>query len=170
MRSPFVTFEEDLGAGRAVAALRLGGAVVLIGGAIGLVASTPTPRAAAMAIIAGLVALWWIVSFVRASRRRDAHVLRLTRDGIELETKATIARVSWANVVAVDLDEDRLVVRVARQADEPLIVEPIGRSQSIYALADAIRAAREAAAAESRDRSAAQGPVRSGGAPPAAPA
>lgn len=149
MTSPFRTLEEDVGGGRAIASLRLVGAVVVLAAGAWLVVSTPTARAGGMALLALLVALAWIGGYVR-SRRRTAPklLLRLTPEAVEVVLADRIDRAPWADVRGVAVDEDRLVVRIERHAGEALVLDPLWRGLGVYDLERAIRAAWEASRAE----------------------
>jgi hypothetical protein len=152
--SPFRTFEIDRENERAVALLRLAGAAVVLAGSAWLVAVHPTPRAAIAAALGALISLAWIASFARSRARRARKVvLRLDRRGLELEDGEARAEVPWSDVRAIEVDEDRLVVAITRASEpSPMIIEPIWRDTSVYALADALRAARAAASIVAPER------------------
>jgi hypothetical protein len=123
----------------------------------------PVVRSVLVAAIALAVALYWTFAFAKALRRAKIRVaLRLDEEGLHLEEGERRTDVPWGVVDAVEVDEDRLVVRVVRRGDDPLVVEPIWRGTSVYALADAVRAARDAA------RSGRKEPRDEGSADPAA--
>ena len=160
--SPFRTFEEDVGGGRAIASLRLLGAAVVLAGGVWLVVSTPTAWAAGIALLALLAAVGWIAGYVRSRRRTTPKLLlRLTPEAIEIVLAERIDRAPWVEVSDVVIDEDRLVVRIERHAGEPLVLEPLWRGLGAYALADAIRAAWEASQSGDPEL-----PARSKGTPP----
>lgn len=159
--SPFRTFEEDVGGGRAIASLRLLGAVVVLAGGAWLVVSTPTPFAGGMALLALLVALAWIGGYVRSRRRTATLVLSLTPEALEVTLGDRVDRAAWADVAAVVVDEDRLVVKIERRSGEPLVLDPLWRGLGVYDLEAAIRAAWVASGAVPPG-----GPARSRGAVP----
>jgi hypothetical protein len=132
---------------REIAGLRVVAAIVaLIGGLWLLALPYPVPRAFA---VAGL--LFAAVFLRRAMRTRtrslDAtrHYLELGRDALGLrEGDATIV-VPWAEVSAVRIDDDRLVVIVELRDARPLEIEPRFQGLALHELGAAIQQAFSAA-------------------------
>jgi hypothetical protein len=126
--------------------LRLIGASAVLLGAAWLSWVHPSPRAWASAVLASVVALYWIGASFRSRRQaRTLGMLHLRPDALVLESDADIARVEWSRVRAIEVDEERLVVRVEREGEEPLIIEPLWRGVGVDELARAIDEARIAA-------------------------
>jgi hypothetical protein len=129
---------------RADARLRLAGAVVCGVGALVIASLGPTLVGWIVVIIAAVAALGWTASW-NAARRRTAeprrYTLTLARASLTLDEAGRETTLAWHEVRAVDVDEDRLVVRVHRRTgDAPLLIEPRYEGLSVYALADALAA------------------------------
>jgi hypothetical protein len=146
-RAPFRSFERDAAGERAIAALRIAGAIGVLAGAGWLVAVHPSPRAVAFAVLGAIVGLAWIGAFVRGRRRaRERVALHLRPDALVIEVSGEeCASIPWSQVRRIRVDEERLVVRVEREGNEPLVVEPLWRGVGVHDLARAIDHARAAA-------------------------
>jgi hypothetical protein len=101
--------------------------------------------------VAGLVfaAVW-----VRLARRSVGqlasagdHYLDIRDRGLTLKTGAAERSLTWSEVDAVEIDEDRLVVRVRVRGADSLIVEPQYGALGLRELAEAIERGRVHAAA-----------------------
>jgi hypothetical protein len=137
-------FELDVRNERAIATLRLAGAVVVAGGVVWLVSLGPGLIGIVLSVLGGLAALGWLLVGLRGRKRAahqaSAHYLELSDEGFVLADGARVERVSWSEVRSVAVDEDRLVVRVERDDKAGLVVEPRYRGQSVYSLSDALSA------------------------------
>jgi hypothetical protein len=140
-----VRFELDARAERETIAARVVAAlVVLIAGAWLFTLPFAVPRAFA---VAGFVfaALWLRRAAKLRARPPERHYLELGRDALVLHDGDSERRISWSAVESVAIDEDRLVVIVARRDAPPLAIEPQYRGVSLHALAERIQASLEAA-------------------------
>ena len=141
-------YELDVRAEREAALLRSAGAIVaLIAGTWLMVLPYAVPRVFAAA---GFVfAILWLVRALRIRQRiRSAgeHYLELAEDALRLRDGAQLHELPWSEVAAVSIDEDRLLLRIARRDGGVLEIEPRYRGAGLHALCDAIRAARARAA------------------------
>ena len=140
--TPFRTLPLDVAVVRSEALLRRTGAVVVSAGAAWVLLASPGLRLGALAVAAlGIAGMW-----LRRARPQHAAgvALRLEPGGLALgppDAEPT----PWAEILAIDVDEDRLTVRIDRRGAPPLHLEPSWGGLSVYALADAVRAARQAA-------------------------
>jgi hypothetical protein len=145
----------DVRGERADARLRLAGAVVCGLGALAIASLGPTLVGWVVVVVAGLASAGWTTSYARARRRTSEprrYTLTLTRDALTLHEAGSETTLPWDTVRAVDVDEDRLVVRVHRASgDVPLVIEPRYEGVSVYALADLV-AARVSGAASQNGR------------------
>jgi hypothetical protein len=153
--APDVVYRLDVHAERADARLRLVGAVVCGLGALVIASLRPTLIGWVVVVVAAVAALGWTASWV-ATRRRTAeprrYALTLTHEALTLHDAGRDTALRWHAIRAVDVDEDRLVVRVYRTSgDAPLVIEPRYEGVSVYALAEQI-AARVPGAASQNER------------------
>jgi hypothetical protein len=128
---------------RAIAWLRIAGAVVVAGGVIWLLSLGPGLIGITLSVLGGLAALGWLLVGLRGRKRAaeqaGAYYLEVSDEGFVLADGPRVERVSWGDVRSVAVDEDRLVVRVERTGEKPgVVVEPRYRGQSVYALAEAL--------------------------------
>ncbi len=137
-------FRLDVHAERADARLRLAGAIVCGVGALVIASLGPTLVGWVVVIAAVFASLGWTASWNAARRRTAAprrYALTLTRASLTLDEAGRATTLAWGDVRGVDVDEDRLVVRVHRRTgDAPLLIEPRYEGLSVYALADALAA------------------------------
>jgi hypothetical protein len=136
--------ELDVRGEREAAVLRIVGAVVAtIAGAWLFALPYTVPRLFALAGFA-FAALWTARALRMRRRFRNPaeHYLELGADALRLRDGAELHEVPWREVQAVSVDEDRLVLRIARRDAAALEIEPRYRGVALHALCDAIRAAR----------------------------
>jgi hypothetical protein len=137
-------FELDARADRETRALRSAAAIVVLAAGVWLF-TLPflVPRAFALA---GFVfaALWLRRAFKQGARQPARHYLELGRDALVLCDGAGEQIVPWPAVESVAIDEDRLVVIVARRDAPPLAIEPHFRGVALHALAEHIQQALQA--------------------------
>lgn len=135
------------GSERSVARLRLVAAAVVGVGAVWLALLGPPP-AGWLCVVGGLGAsIMWLVMAFRARRRTadaDRQRLVLGPDGLALVEGARERTVPWDAVDAVEIDEERLVVRVLVRGEEPVAIEPRYGGLGAYDLREAIRRAWDA--------------------------
>ena len=135
----------DRAAERDTGLLRLGAAIVTLIGVAWLATFDLPAWAVALVAIAAAVAVMWVGLYVRARRRvatADAQYLETRPDGLTHASGATVREVSWTEVDAVEVDEDRLFLRVDLKDGEPLVIEPIYGGLGVYELFDAVCRAR----------------------------
>ena len=98
--------------------------------------------------LAGLVfAVIWVVSARRSLTqlaRSEDHYLDIGPSGLTLRNGPDARSLSWSEIDAVEIDEDRLVVRLRLQGSGSLAVEPHYGSLGLRELAEAIERARHA--------------------------
>jgi hypothetical protein len=87
---------------------------------------------------AGIVfgALWLRRAFVQP--RSEGDYLELGRDALEQCEAGDTRRVAWQDIVAIDVDEDRLAVRIDSGEPTPLLIEP-RYGCDVYALRDMLQ-------------------------------
>jgi hypothetical protein len=142
-----VRYALDVRAEREAALLRAGAAlVVVLAGAWLFALPYVVPRLFALAgfCFAGL----WLVRAARMRQRignPDAHFLELASDALRLRDGAELHEVPWCEIDSISIDEDRLVLRIAHRKGAVLEIEPRYRGVALYALCDAVRAARSRA-------------------------
>ncbi len=134
----------DVRAERADASLRLAGAVVCGLGALTIAALEPTLVGWVVVLVASLASVGWAASYAGARRRTSVpirYTLTLGADALALCEAGRVETLRWEAVRAVDVDEDRLVVRVhRREGGAPLVLEPRYEGVSVYALAELVGA------------------------------
>lgn len=143
-----IRYELDARAERAVTRLRLTAALlVTFAGAWLMALPYPVPRVFALVGFA-FAALW----VARALRQRGGldpseHYLELAPDALRLREGESVQEVLWPEVSAVYVDEDRLIVRVARSSGPAVEIEPRYRGAGLHDLFEAVKNARERARA-----------------------
>lgn len=114
---------KDRAADRGVGRLRLVAAVVSAIAVLWLLALTSFSWwALVVATVVAIAARFWIASWSRIEKSPSPDLV-LTSDGLELGA----ARIAWSSVERVELDQDRLLVRVVTKGetnDDPLEIEP----------------------------------------------
>lgn len=139
-------FRHDTRAERSVGTLRLIAAVAVAGATIWAAFLQPGGLCWLGIVASWLAVIGWIVAW-RASRRRaastGAHYLALREAGLALAEGGPEIVIPWSEVTSVDVDEEKLVVRIARRDAAPLPIEPRYQGASVYTLRDAIDAARQ---------------------------
>ncbi len=134
--------EFDVEAERAVGWLRLlGAALVTAMGAV-LVGQGAGPVGWVLLTTSWLVALGWVVSFLRSRRRTqtaESHYLELGPESFRVARGGEPIEVPWHDVRDVEVDEERLVVWVRRSGKPPLKVEPVWRGVGLHELAETLR-------------------------------
>lgn len=139
------------------ASLRLVGAVVTLAGAVALVALRPDVVGWTCAIAGVAFSAMWIGRWARARRmsdRRDEHFLALSPSHIELAVGDARTRVGWDAVEGIRVNEDRLVIEIARRDGQTLTIDPRYGGLGLYDLEEAVRSAWRVAS----DRRSAPGP------------
>src|SRR5688500_14573786 len=120
-------FRLDVRAERSVGTLRWIAAVVVLGATVWMVLLGPSPLCWLGIAGSWLVVIAWAFAG-RAARRRaaaaDRHYLALREGGLALAEGGPEIFVPWERVTGVDVDEEKLVVRVARDALPVLAIEP----------------------------------------------
>jgi hypothetical protein len=127
---------------RAVARLRLAGAIACAIGALTIASLGPTLIGWVVVGAAGLASVGWTAAYF-AARRRTAvpatYSLALRADALELCEAGQTVTIPWSAIRAAEVDEDRLVVLVhPRDAEKPVVLEPRYEGLSVYALRDLI--------------------------------
>jgi len=96
--------------------------------------------------LAGLVfAVLWLVSARRAVTqlaRSDEHYLDIGAAGLTIQNGPDARSISWSEIDAVEIDEDRLVVQLRLRGSGSLAVEPHYGSLDLRELAETIERAR----------------------------
>lgn len=147
---PFRTLPLDRSSERADAALRLTAAVVVLGGGVWLALVAQDPKLWVCSGAALLASAAWLAMGLRARRRiRDAerHRLDLRPEALHLLEGRVERRVRWADVRQIEVDEERVVVRVSLADGEPVILEPRFGGLGVHDLEAAVRRARDRAIA-----------------------
>lgn len=141
--SPFRTFTVG-DVDRDEARLRVAaiGATSIGAGLFALAHPGPLSITVSLAAIAAGIA-WARRANAAGSRAASRMQLVLAPTGLTLTPHPELA---WAEIASVEVDEDRLVVQVRRTTGEPLVIEPVFDGISVYDLAQAVDAARQAAA------------------------
>lgn len=80
----------------------------------------------------------WIRRWTRGAAPPSSAYLELRDDALVRRTGETVEVVPWSEVRDVEVDEDRLVVRVERAGSEPIWIEP-RYGLALYALRDELR-------------------------------
>lgn len=143
---PFRTLPLDRGSEGAVAALRLTAAIAVLAGAVWLVLVAKDPAAWVCSGAALLASVAWLVMGLRARgriRAAERHRLSLEPKALHLVEGSHERRVPWADVERIEVDEERLVVRVSIAEGEPLIIEPRFGGLGVHDLEAAVRRACE---------------------------
>jgi hypothetical protein len=144
--SPFRTFEHDRRSDRSVAMLRAVGAVLAVVCVLWLGVVLRNWVGLLMGLLGILSALVWAAMIAKARRRaREGVSLRLTPEGLVYDDGGRRTEIGWPDVCSVEVDEERLVVRVERADGEAEQLEPMFHGVGVYDLADAVRSAWHAA-------------------------
>jgi hypothetical protein len=150
VKPPLDVIEEPPGAGRSVGRLRLVAAASVCVASAWMLWASRGALVAWVVVAASLfaVAFWWR-SFV--GTERVAHLgrrLSLTTEGIELAGPGGF-RLDWSSVERIEIDHDRLVLRVVPRAGDVHEIEPPLGGVGLVALAERVARARQAAAGAS---------------------
>jgi hypothetical protein len=140
-------YELDVRAEREAALLR-GGAALLVLFAGTWLFALPYSVPRVFAAIGFVFAALWLVRAARIGRRIQKpaeHYLELGRDALRLREGELLHELPYGEIASVSIDEDRLVLRIARRQGPTLEIEPRYRGVALHALCDAIRAARSRA-------------------------
>lgn len=144
---PYRRLPLDVHGELSVARLRLVAAVVCAVAVILLALADP-PILAWMCVLGGAAAsIAWLVMFARTRKRTehaDDHYVALAPEGVTLSGEGSRRSVPWARVEEIEVDEERLVVRVAIEGQDDLEIEPQYGGLGAYDLADALERARRA--------------------------
>jgi hypothetical protein len=104
----------------------------------------PLSIVVSLAVLAAGVAWARRSSLAFARAARDVSLV-LDEAGLEQREGGRVLRTPWTDVTRVELDEDLLVVRLVREGQDDLVLEPIYEAVSVSDLAEAVAAARTAA-------------------------
>jgi hypothetical protein len=107
-------------------------------------------RPGALSIVVSLAVIAAGIAWARRSSAafaRSAREVTLVLDdaGLEQRDGERVQRIGWNDVSRIELDEDLLVVRVVREGQDDLVIEPIYEGSSVSELADAVSIAHRAA-------------------------
>lgn len=136
---PETTLELDARGEGAMARLRLVAAVVVLLASIWLAALGPGLVGWVLVALGLLASLGWMVAWARARRRRRAPerwYLRVDREGLRLAQGGEPRVIPWSSVEAVEVDEDRLTVRLRLADAPPAEIPPIWRGVGLHDLAE----------------------------------
>jgi hypothetical protein len=145
-----IRFELDPRAGRDASIVRgAAAAVLIVAGFWTLLLPFTVPRMVALAglIFAGL----WLLRAHRdtvAAQRPHEHFLELAADGITLGAPGQVTTLPWQQLRGLELDEDRLVLRLHPSEGSPIVIEPHYHGIDLYDLRDLIAETWKAAAPE----------------------
>jgi hypothetical protein len=140
-------FELDVRGERETAALRLGAALLVVLASLWLLA-LPYPRLRLFSVAGFAFAALWLVRAARSrarTRLHAEHYLELGPDALRLCESDLVQVVPWPDVLSVEVDEDRLTVRVTRSGGPPLELEPRYRGLGVHALGRAVHEAMQKA-------------------------
>lgn len=140
---PFRSFEHDVASERGVMWLRGVAALWTLVCVVWLGIVLRTWVGLAFGLVGTVIALLWAAMIARARRRvRGGTVaLRLTPEALSYDDGARTIEIAWRDVRGVDVDEERIAVRIERAEGEAELVEPLFRGVGVYELAEAVRAA-----------------------------
>jgi hypothetical protein len=141
-------FEMDARAERAVGRVRLVAAVITLAAVGWLVASEPGTFGWVGVVLGASVGVGWIAAFLRSRKRaREAsgYFLDLSEAGLTLAEGDRRHHIGWAEMTEVEVDEERLVVSVARRGGPTLTIQPRYPGVTLEELAAAIRDGRPGA-------------------------
>jgi hypothetical protein len=131
----------DVRAERSVAWLRTLGAVAALAAAVWMASLGPGAVGAVLVCIAALAGMGWLLAAAagrRRARNPGAWSLTLDDEALRLREGAVTTEVPWTEVDLVEVDEDRLVVRVCRTTGETVWLEPRYPGLSVHGLADLV--------------------------------
>ncbi|MFW5920421.1 MAG: hypothetical protein ACOCUS_01175 [Polyangiales bacterium] len=141
-------FELDVAAERSTGALRVVAALVVLLAAGWVAASDPGLVAGLVAALGALAALGWIAVGARSRRRmraRERWYLEVDRQGLRLARGGAPLEVPWESVESVEVDEERLVLRLRRRGAEPVEIPPVWRGIGLHELGDVLESVRGSA-------------------------
>lgn len=143
MSSAFRTFEHDRRGEGSVTLLRAVGAVLTAVCVVWLGFVLRNWVGLLMGLLGTLFVLVWAAMIAKARKRARASSvsLRLTPEALVYDDGDLHTEIRWPDVRSVEVDEERLVVRIERAEGEPQHVEPMFRGIGVYDLADAVRSA-----------------------------
>lgn len=147
-------FELDVAAERSTGNLRLVGAALVAACAVWIALSDPSALGWVATAVAALASVGWLVSWLRGrrrSRRAEDWYLELGDDALTLAEGAERLQVPWTDVKEVQVDEDRLIVRLDRNDGKPVEIQPRYRDTGLYELGEAIQRAHRDASTHPRD-------------------
>ena len=157
MSEPVETFERDVAADRAVARLRLVGAVVVGISSVLLGASEGGAFRWIWVVLGGLASLGWFVAYFRGKKPLTNDRLELGLGTLRMRYRAKDTEIPWPDVRAVVADEDRLHVQLVLLEGE-LLIPLVWRGVGLHELAERVDAARLAALARNGDAPSASSP------------
>lgn len=136
---------------RDAAVLRLIGAAICVAMAIWLGVLRPSWRIGIWAVAGLAVAAFWVRRFGksrRTLRRADRCFVALEPERLRVGRGGEdTLEIGWDEVTGVDVDEERLEVRVTRDGADPVYIEPVYGGLGVYELAEAVQRAHEASRA-----------------------
>lgn len=144
MSEPRRRFELDVAAERSTGNLRLVGAALVAACAVWIAASEPSALGWVAAVLTALAAAGWVAAWRhgrRRARRAEDWYLELGDEALLLAEGPERLQVPWTDVHEVQVDEDRLVVRLERRNDKPLEIQPRYEGAGLHELGEAVRLA-----------------------------
>ena len=134
---------------RAVAMLRLASALVV--GLCSTLLFLAAPQGGLLRILAFVgwaVAIGWFLAWRRHLKLRPSSTqwaLQLNEEGLAIEKKSSTITVPWAQIEAIDVDEERLTVVLSRTGADPVPIEPCWGGLGLYDLHGLLQAHRQGA-------------------------
>lgn len=147
MHEPFRTLPLDRRTVVEVAWLRLAAAAACVVGAVWLFAIGAGMFLRVLALIALAAAAGWTYAFFKARRTlKDVseHFLALEPERLRVVGARETVEIAWSDVQGIEVDEDRLVLRVHASAGD-VVIQPEYGGLGVYDLADVVNTAHAAA-------------------------
>ncbi len=141
-------YELDARSERATANLRLLGAAVVAACAAWMASSSPSALGWLFVLLALLASGGWLAAGLsgrRRARRAGDYFLEAGPEGLLLADGERRLHVPWSEILAVNVDEERLTVEVTRRTGDPLVVQPRYRGIGVHELGRALDEARRGA-------------------------
>ena len=133
---------------RAVARLRLSSAIVVALCATAVLIAAPNTLVKILAIVGWLVAIGWAFAWLRFRKRQPATPrfgLTLSPEGLALRHSSTTIDLAWSQVTQIEVDEERLNVRLTQQQGPDIAIEPLFGGLGVYALSQLLEQYRNGA-------------------------
>lgn len=129
--------------------LRLLAALPAFAGGVWLFWSSEGALLAAVALAGLVFATAWVL-FARRSVTQiggsDEHYLDIGETGLTIRAGAHVRSLSWSEIRAVEIDEDRLVVQLQLQREGSVAIEPQYGALGLRELAETLEKARKTGA------------------------